>query len=70
MTVEALIRELKRMPQDSEVFMLTDISNDNWDDDACRYCNVYAVETVNSETVYNDTGFGDDEVNVILSIGC
>lgn len=70
LTVGELIEKLKRMPKSANVFMVTDRTDANWDEDTGIYKRVHGIEYVTKETVYPDDGFTDDvETNILLEIG-
>lgn len=70
LTVGELIKKLQREPKDAKVYMLTDRSDNNWDEDRCSYKKVHGIEYVERETIYSDNCFDDDEINVLLEIEC
>ena len=70
MTVAELIEKLKRLPKSAPVFMLTDRSDDNWDEDKACYKRVHGIAYVDKEIIYNETGFGEDQFSILLQIEC
>ena len=70
LTVEELIAKLKRLPKSAPVFMLTDRSDDNWDEEKGCYKSVHGIEYVEKEIIYDETGFGEDQFSVLLEIEC
>lgn len=69
LTVGELIERLKKMPKTANVFMLTDRTESNWDEDNATFRHVHGIEYVEKETVYPDDGFTDSvELNVLLEI--
>jgi hypothetical protein len=63
MTVEQLIKELKKYPKDANVFTILD-----WEkvDDDGKLTECKEVDDITSQTWYDDTGFGRDYVEVII----
>ena len=69
LTVGELIEKLKKMPKSANVFMLTDRTESNWDEENAEFIRVHGIEYVEKETVYLDDGFTDSvELNVLLEI--
>ena len=69
LTVGELIEKLKKMPKSANVFMLTDRTESNWDEENAKFIRVHGIEYVEKETVYPDDGFTDSvELNVLLEI--
>lgn len=54
LTVGELIEKLKKMPKSAHVFMLTDRTESNWDEENARFRRVHGIEYVEKETVYPD----------------
>ena len=53
----------------ADVFMLTDRTESNWDEENAKFIRVHGIEYVEKETVYPDDGFTDSvELNVLLEI--
>lgn len=70
LTVGELIEKLKKMPKSANVFMVTDRTDANWDEDNATYKRVHGIEYVTKETIYPNDGLTDDvEINVLLEIG-
>lgn len=68
-TVKELRDKLKGVPNDANVFILTDASDENWDEENERWINVHAIENIYREKVFSETGMGfDREYNLILEI--
>lgn len=68
MTVEELIEHLMEMPQDAEVYMITDISESNRNEEG-RYITADKVESVKVEEICDDSWDSDNEINVLLIVG-
>lgn len=69
LTVGELIERLKKMPKTANVFMLTDRTESNWDEDNATFRHVHGIEYVEKEIVYPNDGFTDTkEINVLLLI--
>lgn len=69
LTVGELIEKLKKMPKSANVFMLTDRTESNWDEENAKFICVHGVEYVEKETVYPNDGYTDKiETNVLLQI--
>lgn len=69
LTVGELIEKLKKMPKSANVFMLTDRTESNWDEENAKFIRVHGVEYVEKETVYPNDGYTDKiETNVLLQI--
>jgi hypothetical protein len=64
MTVRELIIELKEYPQDANVVIC-----DNWEkvNDSGMLTECHSVDYVTSQTWYDDTGFADNFVEVIIN---
>lgn len=70
LTVGELIEKLKRMPKSANVFMITDRTDANWDEDNAVYNRVHGIKYVTKETIYPNDGLTDDiEINILLEIG-
>ena len=50
--------------------MLTDRSDDNWDEDKACYKRVHGIAYVDKEIIYDETGFGEDQFRILLQIEC
>lgn len=69
LTVSELIEKLKKMPKSANVFMVTDRTDANWDEDNTTYKRVYGIEYVTKEIIYPNDGLTDSvETNVLLEI--
>ena len=69
LTVSELMEKLKKMPKSASVFMLTDRTKSNWDEENARFSRVHGIAYVEKETVYPNDGFTDKiEANVLLEI--
>lgn len=69
LTVGELIEKLKKMPKSANVFMLTDRTISNWDEENAKFIRVHGIEYVEKEIVYPNDGFTDMiETNVLLQI--
>lgn len=69
LTVSELIEELKKMPKSANVYMLTDRTESNWDEDKAAFRRVHGIEYVETETIYVNDGFTNKiEINVLLEI--
>lgn len=69
LTVGELIEKLKKMPKSANVFMVTDRTDANWDEDNAIYRHVHGIEYVTKETIYPNDGIADDvETNVLLEV--
>ncbi|MCZ2726246.1 hypothetical protein [Bacteroides caccae] len=69
LTVGELIEKLKKMPKSANVFMVTDRTDANWDEDNATYRRVHGIEYVTKETIYPNDGYTNDiETNVLLQI--
>lgn len=69
LTVEEVIEKLKKMPKSANVFMLTDRTISNWDEENAKFIRVHGIEYVEKEIVYPNDGFTDMiETNVLLQI--
>ena len=69
LTVGELIEKLKKMPKSAHVFMLTDRTEANWDEEKAMFKRVHGITYVEKEIVYPDDGFTNDiEINVLLQI--
>lgn len=65
MTVGELKKYLKNIPNDAHVYMLTDKSNSNWNDELGRWATVHPLSFCSKE--YNEDEDGD-ELNLLLEI--
>lgn len=52
LTVGELIEKLKSMPKSANVFMLTDRTASNWDEDNNKFIRVHGIEYVEKEIVH------------------
>lgn len=69
LTVGELLEKLKKMPKSAHVFMLTDRTKSNWDEENNKFMRVHGIEYVEREIVYPNDGFTDGiETNVLLEI--
>lgn len=69
LTVSELIEKLKKMPKSANVFMLTDRTESNWDEENNKFIRVHGIEYVEKEVVYPNDGYTDKiETNVLLQI--
>lgn len=69
LSVGELIEKLKKMPKSANVFMVTDRTESNWDEDNATYKRVHGIEYVTKEIIYPNDGFTNDvEINVLLEI--
>lgn len=69
LTVGELIENLKIMPKSANVYMVTDRTDSNWDEDNAKYKCVHGIEYVEKEIIYPNDGFTDNtEINVLLEI--
>lgn len=69
LTVGEVIEKLKKMPKSANVFMLTDRTISNWDEENAKFIRVHGIEYVEKEIVYPNDGFtGMIETNVLLQI--
>ena len=69
LTVGELVEKFKRMPKSANVYMVTDRTDSNWDEDNATFRRVHGIEYVIKETVYPNDGFTDKiEINVLLEI--
>lgn len=69
MIVGELIERLKRMPKSANVFMLTDRTASNWDEENNKFIRVHGIEYVEKEIVYPNDGYNNNiEINVLLQI--
>lgn len=46
LTVGELIEKLKKMPKSANVFMLTDRTESNWDEENAKFIRVHGIEYV------------------------
>lgn len=57
------------MPKSANVYMLTDRTASNWDEENNKFMRVHGIEYVEKEIVYPNDGFTDGiETNVLLEI--
>lgn len=69
LTVGELIEKLKKLPKSANVFMLTDRTESNWDEENATFRRVHGIEYVEKEIIYPNDGFTDNtEINVLLEI--
>lgn len=68
MTVGELRKKIKTLPADTKVYMLTDTTPDNWDEEKDRWRVVHPLSYVRQERVYCTDMYGDDELNLILEV--
>ena len=69
LTVGELIEKLKKMPKSANVFMLTDRTTSNWDEENNKFIRVHGIEYVEKEIVYPNDGYRDKtDTNVLLQI--
>lgn len=69
MTVKELKHKLRTAPDDARVFMLTDKSEDNYDEEVGRFKKVWPLEYVTRERIYSNDGWENgSELNVLLEI--
>lgn len=68
MKVKELIDRLAEMPQDAQVYMITDISDNNKNEED-RYITADKVESVQIEEICDDGWDSDNEINVLLIVG-
>lgn len=69
LTVGELIEKLKSMPKSANVFMLTDRTASNWDEDNNKFIRVHGIEYVEKEIVHQNDGWTDKiETNILLQI--
>lgn len=69
LTVGELIENLKKLPKSANVFMLTDRTISNWDEENNKFMRVHGIEYIEKEIVYPNDGYTDKiETNVLLQI--
>lgn len=69
LTVGELIEKLKSMPKSANVFMLTDRTASNRDEDNNKFIRVHGIEYVEKEIVHPNDGWTDKiETNILLQI--
>lgn len=72
MTVGDLKKYIKNLPNDTKVYMLTDKSPTNWDDERGRWAVVHPLGLCSREALTEGGGFDDEdedeELNLLLEI--
>lgn len=72
MTVGALKKYIRNLPDDTKVYMLTDKSPTNWDDELGRWATVHPLGFCSREALSEGGGFDDmdedEELNLLLEI--
>ena len=66
MTVKELKDKLRGYGNDWELFVVTDYSDSNWDDEAYRWREVEPVESVYREINEAETGFGFEKEKCVI----
>jgi hypothetical protein len=68
MTVGELRNKIKTLPANMPVYMLTDLTLDNWDDDNERWREVHPLSYVEREKNLASDEYTNDEYNLILRV--